>query len=94
MPDIATDWIRRCDVRDTAPEIESEFESTVDQVQTYEIAPAVVQLAVIKQETVVRASEEPQFDGERFRDAFQARQLQISVTIHLRNQQFRQFGVH
>lgn len=73
VPDVPTNWIRRGDVRDATSEIESEFQLAVDQVQADKVTFAVVQLAVVKQKTVVRAREEPQFDGEGLRDTFQAR---------------------
>jgi len=73
VPNVSTDQIWRRDVRDAASEIEPEFQPALDQIQADEIAPAVVQLAVVEQDTVVGAGEEPQFDGERLCDAFQAR---------------------
>jgi len=73
VPNIPSDQIWRRDVRDTASEIEPELQPALDQVQADKVAPAVVQLAVVEQDTVVGMGEEPQFNGERLRDAFQAR---------------------
>lgn len=73
MPGVQADRIRRRDVRDTTAKVEPEFQLTVDQVQTDKVASAVVHLAVVEQETVTRAGEEPELDGERFRDAVQTR---------------------
>lgn len=94
MPGVQADDIRRRDVGDATAQVETELQLALHQVQADEVAPAVVQLAVVQEQAVGRSGEEPELDGEGAADALQAGQLQETVARHLGDQEFCQLGVH
>jgi hypothetical protein len=94
VPGVEAHDIRGADVGDAAPKVEAELEPALDEVQAYEVAPAVRQLAVVDEEAVARPGQEPELDGEGAGDALEAGQLQVAVARHLRYEELGELRVH